>query len=158
LVQLYSQARGFLFNAATTRRAPVEVFYPPPYVSLSSISIYITTDGQSGSLSFYQATMWDLRPIFLSLRGYYLQHLRFLLYWTPNLTRGRVCNLLVQVLLGIAGAVNLGSSPIELETISLSVASYSSHGYGITFSVVARQTNISTELFLTTVVVLLHRR
>jgi hypothetical protein len=29
--------------------------------------IYLTTDGQSASLSRYQAIIWDLRPIFLSL-------------------------------------------------------------------------------------------
>jgi hypothetical protein len=28
--------------------------------------IYFTTDGQSASLSWYQATIWDQRPIFLS--------------------------------------------------------------------------------------------
>jgi hypothetical protein len=33
---------------------------------------YITTDGQSASLSWYQATVWDPRPTLLSLRGNYL--------------------------------------------------------------------------------------
>jgi hypothetical protein len=28
---------------------------------------YVSTDGQSASLSWYQTTIWDLRPIFLSL-------------------------------------------------------------------------------------------
>jgi hypothetical protein len=35
----------------------------------------------------------------------------------PSLTRGRVCNLLVQLLLGLARAVTLGSKSAELTTI-----------------------------------------
>jgi hypothetical protein len=30
---------------------------------------YLTTNGQSASLSWYQATIWDLRPILLSPHG-----------------------------------------------------------------------------------------
>jgi hypothetical protein len=40
-------------------------------------------------------------------------NLRVSYYGMPSLTRGRVCNLLVQVLLGLVSAVS-GSSPVNL--------------------------------------------
>jgi hypothetical protein len=40
------------------------------------------------------------------------------LLWVPSLTRGWVCNLLVQLLLGLARAITLGSSPTELRPLS----------------------------------------
>jgi hypothetical protein len=68
---------------------------------------YITTDSQSANLSWCQAPIWEQRPIFPF----------FLLYWqlqascrgAPSLTRGWICNLLVQLLLGLARAVTLWS-------------------------------------------------
>jgi hypothetical protein len=36
-------------------------------------------------------------------------HLRFIYYEAPSLTRGRVCNLLVQLVQGLANALTLGS-------------------------------------------------
>jgi hypothetical protein len=50
---------------------------------------YITTDGQSASLSWNKAPIWGLRPDF-----YYCLTIADFLYGTPSLTRGRVCLLL----------------------------------------------------------------
>jgi hypothetical protein len=47
---------------------------------------YITTDGQSASLSWYQAPIWGLWPDF-----YYCQTSAGFRYGAPSLTRGRVC-------------------------------------------------------------------
>jgi hypothetical protein len=67
------------------------------------------------------------------------RHLRFSSYGMPSPTRGRVCNLSIQLLLGLASAVTLGSKPLRtrdhillshLRLSSLSVASYYSQGYG----------------------------
>jgi hypothetical protein len=53
----------------------------------SSLSLsYITTDGQSASLSWYQAPIWGLWPDF-----YHCQTITGFWYGTPSLTRGRVC-------------------------------------------------------------------
>jgi hypothetical protein len=60
----------------------------------------------------------------------------------PSLTRGRVCNLPVQLLLGIASAVTLGSKSrrtrdhillSHLRLDSLSVASYVSQSFLLRF-------------------------
>jgi hypothetical protein len=40
------------------------------------------------------------------------------MYEAPSLTRGRVCNLIVQVILGLATAVTLELSPAVLQTTS----------------------------------------
>jgi hypothetical protein len=45
-----------------------------------------------------------------------IRQLRFCYFVAPSLTRRRVCNLLVQLLLGLARAV-LGRSPAELTAI-----------------------------------------
>jgi hypothetical protein len=45
---------------------------------------YITADGQSASLSWNKAPIWDLRPDF-----YYCQTIAGLLMWALSLTRGR---------------------------------------------------------------------
>jgi hypothetical protein len=39
------------------------------------------------------------------------------LLWAPSLTRGRVCNFLVQLLLGLARAVTLGTKSRRTQTI-----------------------------------------
>jgi hypothetical protein len=49
---------------------------------------YITTDGQSASLSWYQAPIWGFWPDF-----YYCQTIVGFWYGVPSLTRGRVCLL-----------------------------------------------------------------
>jgi hypothetical protein len=63
--------------------------------------LYITTDGQSASLSWSKVPIWGLRS-----NLYYCQ-LRVCLYGAPSLTRGRVCRLLL--LLVLANAVIFGS-------------------------------------------------
>jgi hypothetical protein len=66
--------------------------------------------GQSASQYWYQATIWDLRPIFLSFPyKLYVDICGFVITGVASLTRRRVCNLLVHVLLGIGSAVTLGS-------------------------------------------------
>jgi hypothetical protein len=67
---------------------------------------YITTDGQSASLSWCQAPIWDPRPIFLLLSLIILRQLRVCWCWAPSLTRGRICSF--QLLLGLASAVFVG--------------------------------------------------
>jgi hypothetical protein len=64
--------------------------------SQSQSQSYLTTDGQSASLSWYPAAIWGPRPGF-----YYCQRIENLL------TRGRVCHL--QLLLVLVSAVILGS-------------------------------------------------
>jgi hypothetical protein len=60
---------------------------------------YITTDGQSASLSWNKAPVWGLRPYFC-----HCQTVAGLLMWSAfSLTRGRVCRL--QLLLVLASAV-----------------------------------------------------
>jgi hypothetical protein len=68
-----------------------------------------------------------------------LRYLRFSSCVAPSLTRGRVCNLLVQLLLGLASAVTLGSKSHRtsdhtllslLGLDSLFVAFYDLQGYG----------------------------
>jgi hypothetical protein len=76
------------------------------------------------------------------------RQLRVCYFVAPSLTRGRVCNLLVQLILGLARAITLGRSPAELQVPvfifpgnrvaqlypkalgSLFVASCDSQGYG----------------------------
>jgi hypothetical protein len=63
---------------------------------------YITTDGQSASLSWNKAPIWGLRPDFycrLTVAGF--------LYGELSLTRGRVCRL--QLLLALTSTVILRS-------------------------------------------------
>jgi hypothetical protein len=95
---------------------------------------YVTTDGQSASLSWYKAPIWGLRPDFFSVRNTeYVWQLRSWFRGTPSLTRGRVCLLYVPV--ALASAVFLGRSPLGLATVfyclrfetSLFVASYDSN-------------------------------
>jgi hypothetical protein len=62
---------------------------------------HVTTDGQSASLSWYQATIWDLRPDF-----YYCQTAAGLLMWCAFFDERTVCRL--QLLLALASAVTLG--------------------------------------------------
>jgi hypothetical protein len=62
---------------------------------------YVTTDGQSASLSWNKSPIWGLRPDF-----YYCQTVAGLLMW-GSLTRRRVCRL--QLLLDLASAVSVES-------------------------------------------------
>jgi hypothetical protein len=105
--------------------------------SESESESYVTTDGQSASLSWYKAPIQGLRPYSFSVRNTeYVWQLRFWFHGEPSLTRGRVC--LLYVPLGFASAVFLGPSPLGLVTIfycfrfkiSLFVASYNSQGHG----------------------------
>jgi hypothetical protein len=50
-------------------------------------------DWQSVSMSWYRATLWDLRPNIISCRNVTVWNLRSCICGTPSLTRGRVCNL-----------------------------------------------------------------
>jgi hypothetical protein len=63
--------------------ALVEIFQALDAFSLS----YITTDGQSSSLSWRQAPIWDPRPIFLLLSLIIFRRLQILLTWGRPLWR-----------------------------------------------------------------------
>jgi hypothetical protein len=54
---------------------------------------YFTTASQSESMSWYRASLWDLRPDITSCRNVAVWNLRSCVYGAPSLTRGRVCNL-----------------------------------------------------------------
>jgi hypothetical protein len=69
---------------------------------VSESESYVTTDGQSASLSWNKAPIWGLRP---DLR--YCQTVAGLLMWRLSLTRGQICRL--QLPLALATAVILGS-------------------------------------------------
>jgi hypothetical protein len=77
---------------------------------------YIMTDSESASLSWCQAPIWDLRPIFLSLEIVFRQ-LWICYFVAPSLTRGWVCNLLL--LLVLTSAVPLGSESLETQDHTL---------------------------------------
>jgi hypothetical protein len=73
--------------------------------------IYVTTDGQSASLSSCQAPIWSLRPNF-----YYCHTVAGLLMWGAlPVTREWVCRL--ELMLVLARAVFLGPSPVGPVTI-----------------------------------------
>jgi hypothetical protein len=54
---------------------------------------YITTDGQSDSLFWCQAPIWDPKPIFPRLSLIIFRQLRVCWRGEPSLTRSRVCSL-----------------------------------------------------------------
>jgi hypothetical protein len=79
------------------------------FMTLTQSQMYLTTNGQSASLSWYEATIWDLQPILPSLsRKLSSDNCRFL-YMAPSLTRGWIYNLFVQLPLDRASTVILGS-------------------------------------------------
>jgi hypothetical protein len=72
---------------------------------------YITTDGQSASLSWNKAPVWGLRPDF-----YYCQKVAGLFVWSVlSLTRGRVC--LYNCCWPSPAQLFSGPSPVGLVTI-----------------------------------------
>jgi hypothetical protein len=69
--------RLYFSSPPTTRRVTVEVFDPAStWVELSESESYVTTDGQSASLSWSKALIWGLRPDF-----YYRRTVAGLLMW-----------------------------------------------------------------------------
>jgi hypothetical protein len=74
---------------------------------LSQSQSYITTDGQSSSLSWYQVPIWDPRPVFILLSLIIFRQSRICWCGTLSLTRNRVCSF--QLLLDIACAAFLRS-------------------------------------------------
>jgi hypothetical protein len=77
-----------------------------PELFKSQNQSYLTTDCQSASLSWCQATI-KTRSQFLFLLEIFFRQLRVCYFVVPSLTRGRVCNLLL--LLVLASAVPLRS-------------------------------------------------
>jgi hypothetical protein len=71
----------------------------------AQIQSYITTDGQSASLSWCQAPTWDPQPTFPILSLIIFRQFRVCWCGAPSLTRSRVCNFLM----GIVSAVFLRS-------------------------------------------------
>jgi hypothetical protein len=70
---------------------------------LTQSKVILLTDGQSDSLSCYQATIWDPQLLFLSLPSKI--YLQFYSCGVPSLRCGWVRNSSVQLLLGLASAV-----------------------------------------------------
>jgi hypothetical protein len=99
--------------------------------SESQCESYVTTDGQSASLSWNEAFIWGSRPDI-----YYCHTVMGLLLWALSLTRGRVCRY--NRCWPLQAQSFSGSSPVGFLTIfyclrfetSLFVASYDSQGYG----------------------------
>jgi hypothetical protein len=82
-----------------------------PLKAESESESYVTTDGQSASLSWYKAPIRGLRPDFYSVRNTeYVWQLRSSFRGSSSLTRGRVC--LLYMLLALASAVFLGSESL----------------------------------------------
>jgi hypothetical protein len=72
------------------------------WFSYSRVESYVTTDGQSASLSWNKAPIWGLRRDF-----YYCHTVAGLSMWRAlSLTRGRICRL--QLLLTLVRAVIFG--------------------------------------------------
>jgi hypothetical protein len=75
---------------------------------ISQSQSYITTDSQLDSLSWCQTPpSWTHDQFFPSF--FCIDNCRFLDVGASSLTRGRVCNLLIQLVLGLARAVTLGA-------------------------------------------------
>jgi hypothetical protein len=88
--------------ALCTSPLSVEVLLSRLKRTKSESESYVTTDGQSASLSWYKAPIWGLRPTF-----YYCQTVAGFLMWEALSDGGQVCRL--QLLLAFASAVILGS-------------------------------------------------
>jgi hypothetical protein len=73
------------------------------------------TDDQSTSPSWCQAPIWYPRPIFSFL--FSLWQLQVSWCGAPSLTRGRVCNVLVQLLWALPEQLLLSPGPAELMAI-----------------------------------------
>jgi hypothetical protein len=81
----------------------------PDSISLTSQSqshSHITTDSQSASLSWCQATIWTCDQFCFHLEIFFRQ-LQICYFVAPSLTRGQVCNLVL--LQGLVSAVHLWS-------------------------------------------------
>jgi hypothetical protein len=83
---------------------------PPSHHWLISSQSYVTTDGQSASLSWCQAPIWGQDKILITVKT-----VVFLLMGGAFLVRGQVCYL--QLLLALAIVVILSPSLAELMTI-----------------------------------------
>jgi hypothetical protein len=77
---------------------------------------YLTTDGQSASLSWCRATI-RARDQFFFLLEISFRQLRLCYFIVPSLTRGRVCNLLYNCFWALPEQSLLGRSPAELTAI-----------------------------------------
>jgi hypothetical protein len=113
VAQLYPRALGSLFVSSYDSQGcgggilthlHTRFWTSNSYTSQSQS--YLTTDSQSASLSWCQATI-RTRDQFFFLLEIFLSQLRICYFMAPSLTRGWVCNLLL--LLGNVSAVPLGS-------------------------------------------------
>jgi hypothetical protein len=96
-------------RASATATAPAVVDYlknlSTQLILSSQTQSYITTDGQTPSLSRCQEVIWDQRPISLLFPKLFL-HMPVSWCGAPYMTRGQVCSLKLR--LGLASAVSLG--------------------------------------------------
>jgi hypothetical protein len=106
----FSDSRLPFSSPPTTRRVTVEIFDTASTrvnlfgVESCRVESYVTTDGESASLSWNKAPIWGLRPDF-----YYYQTVTVCWCGALCLTRRRVCRS--QLLMFLASAVILGSEP-----------------------------------------------
>jgi hypothetical protein len=107
---IYTLMLWYLFKEATwSLLFPLLTHLYPLTPAQSSSSNYLTADGHSAHMSWYQVTILDLWPIFLSLHINYIQTLAvFFQCGVPSLKRKWICNLLIQLILGLASSVTLG--------------------------------------------------
>jgi hypothetical protein len=85
-----------------------------PFTILSQSQMYLITCGQSTSISWCQAAIWDPGSFFSPFLEIIFRHVLFCCYRAPAFTWGRFCNL--QLLLGLASAIFLGSDSAGLTT------------------------------------------
>jgi hypothetical protein len=95
---LFNGARGsVVVNTLAKLLSFASAFYATSRVSMEVSEdrsrSYFTTDGQSVSMSWYRAPLWDLQPDITSCRNVAVWNLRSCFCGAPSLARGRVCNL-----------------------------------------------------------------
>jgi hypothetical protein len=116
----------------TTLRVTVEVLDPASTRVSDATESYVTTDGQSASLSWYKAPVWGLRPDFYFRSEYGIRlTVTFLIPWDDG-SVFCMCHWPLPAQ-SFSGPSPLGLEPVfyclRFET-SLFVASYDSQGHG----------------------------
>jgi hypothetical protein len=105
LITLITTAPRFLFQADCNIINPFKykwcLFFKFPHRKVGHSQSHLTTDGQSASLSWCQGTIRDSDRFFFLLEIFFRQ-LRVCYFVAPSLTRGRVCKLLLLLVLASA--------------------------------------------------------
>jgi hypothetical protein len=93
---------GGIFGNYSVTRVCFNIYWTIIWITKDTVWVYVTTDGQSASLSWNKAPISGLHQSFITLR-----QVRVCWCGALSLTRGRVCRL--QLLLVFASAVIFGS-------------------------------------------------